>query len=184
MGPVTSTPRLFFFFYLYQEKGSNPLPCPFWKVAACLSKGCVSHLSISWCINVSRAPAYELYLVIWCLEYYILACVPDCLTSDKLGMPEPRPTYSSRVSWHCLPWSVIISNEVVSELVSENQAYESPSWSTLSGERTECNISCIDFAFLIKSHCASWKCVSLYDDGLSQEHPLENINLLFNKRRL
>lgn len=117
-------------------------------------------------------------------EYYILACVPDCLTSDKLCMPEPRPTCSSRVSWHCLPWSVIISNEVVSELVSENQAYESPSWSTLSGERTECNISCIDFAFLIKTHCASWKCVSLYDDGVSQEHPLENINLLFNKRRL
>lgn len=65
-------------------------------------------------------------------EYYILACVLDCLTSDKLCMPEPRPMYSSRVSWHCLPWSVIISNKVVSELVSENQTFESSSWSTLS----------------------------------------------------
>lgn len=65
-------------------------------------------------------------------EYYILACVLDYLTSDKLCMPEPRPMYSSRVSWHCFPWSVIISNKVVSELVSENQTFESSSWSTLS----------------------------------------------------
>lgn len=116
-------------------------------------------------------------------EYYILACVLDCVTSDKLWLPEPHPTYSSRVSWHCLPWSVIISSKVVSELVSKNQACESSSWSTL-WFYTECNIGCIDFAFVIKTHCASWKCISLYDHGLSQEHPLENINVLYNKRRL
>lgn len=64
------------------------------------------------------------------------------------GTPKHLPTYSSRVSWYHLPWHIIISYIVVSESVSENQAYESSSWSILSKWfYTEQKIRLIDFAF-------------------------------------
>lgn len=125
LGPVTSTPRVFFPVYVKKrlqstspsilESGSLPfqrkcLISFYIFMYKCLQGSCL------WTLSGNLMS-----------EYYILACVFDCLTSDNQCMPEPRPTYSSRVSWHCLPWSVVISNKVVSELVPENQAYESSS---------------------------------------------------------
>lgn len=149
LGPVISTPRGFFFLSVSRKRlqstsmsilGGGSLPF----LRKCLTSFCIFMYkclqgSCSWTLSGNLMS-----------EYYIWAHLLNCLTSDELCMPELRPTYSSRVRWHCLPWSVIISNKVVSELVSENQAHGvfimvHPPWSY-----TECNISCIDFAFLIK----------------------------------